>query len=266
MPCSINCTLCHLFSLHQYGHSYVVLSLRFNARNLETLTPRHPVPSASSSSIFCSSMHPVCGIMRRKARRRGEQSCLTSLVWVCCFESFKSCLCVIFILAYVPSKLQLLRLDVFIIFLQMVLTTIAYEASLFESSAEPDTHDMLLPIPDSPMLSPAPLSESTSRYSTPLSAIISEHTKSYFPTSASQYVIDLRIAPIIARLRNPPPPPRAATSDTSLPLPNTTPWHFPRGMRMLMRGSQTRREGGGTVGSSDGSSGGRIPGGLTERE
>lgn len=81
MPCSINCTLCHLFSLHQYGHSYVVLSLRFNARNLETLTPRHPVPSASSSSIFCSSMHPVCGIMRRKARRRGEQSCLTSLVW-----------------------------------------------------------------------------------------------------------------------------------------------------------------------------------------
>ncbi|KAF8219927.1 hypothetical protein L208DRAFT_1426969 [Tricholoma matsutake] len=169
-------------------------------------------------------------------------------------------------LAYVPSKLQLLRLDVFIIFLQMVLTTIAYEASLFESSAEPDTHDMLLPIPDSPMLSPAPLSESTSRYSTPLSAIISEHTKSYFPTSASQYVIDLRIAPIIARLRNPPPPPRAATSDTSLPLPNTTPWHFPRGMRMLMRGSQTRREGGGTVGSSDGSSGGRIPGGLTERE
>jgi hypothetical protein len=140
--------------------------------------------------------------------------------------------------AYVPSKVQLLGLDFLIIFLQMVLTTIAYETSLFDTSTEPDTQDMLLPIPNSPMLSPASSPLSTSRLSTPLPTAMSQHTKSYPPSSTSPYIVDLRLAPIIVRLRNPPPPPRPSNSDQTLPLPNTTPWPLPAGMRMLMRAGE----------------------------
>ncbi|KAF8070509.1 hypothetical protein FPV67DRAFT_1487666 [Lyophyllum atratum] len=165
-------------------------------------------------------------------------------------------------LGYVPSRLQLLGLDVLIILLQLVLTTIAYETSLLEHSTEIYTHDMLLPVSTSP-LSPTPSPLFTPIPSTPLPTAMSRHTKSYPPNPLSPYVVDLRLSPIIARLRNPPPAPQASNSDASLPLPNTTPWPLPASMRMLIRaGAQIRRDAdeGATTG------GPRIPGSLTSRD
>ncbi|KAG5648498.1 hypothetical protein DXG03_003109 [Asterophora parasitica] len=164
-------------------------------------------------------------------------------------------------MGYVPSRLQLLGLDFLIIFLQLILATIAYETSFLQHGNDTDTPDMLLPIPDS-LLSPTPSPLFTSLPSTTLPTAMSQHTKSYPPNSTSPYVVDLRLSPIIERLRNPPPPPQASNSDASLPLPNTTPWPLPTGMRMLLRASaQMRRETGeGTPGST------RIPGSLSTRD
>ncbi|KAG6841878.1 hypothetical protein C0991_005608 [Blastosporella zonata] len=163
-------------------------------------------------------------------------------------------------MGYVPSKLQLLGLDFLIIFLQITLTTIAYETSLYEHSSESDTHDMLLPIPNPP--SPTPLFTPIPP-STPLPTAMSQHTKSYPPPTTSPYVLDLRFAPIIARLRNPPPPPQVTHSDASLPLPNTTPWPLPAGMRMLIRASTHMRRDVGERSTADGTT---IPGSLNSRD
>ncbi|KAF5380444.1 hypothetical protein D9615_004472 [Tricholomella constricta] len=165
-------------------------------------------------------------------------------------------------LGYVPSRLQLLGLDFLIIILQLVLSIIAYETSLLQHSIDTDTPDMLLPIPDSP-LSPAPSPLFTSISSTPFPTAMSQHTKSYPPHSISPYVVDLRLGPVIERLRNPPPTPQATSSDASLPLPNTTPWPLPAGMRMLIRASaRMRRE----TGEGTPAGGTRIPGSLTTRD
>ncbi|KAF9465081.1 hypothetical protein BDZ94DRAFT_1255257 [Collybia nuda] len=171
-------------------------------------------------------------------------------------------------LAYVPSKVQLLGLDFLIIFLQMVLTTIAYETSLFDSSQDSNTPDMLLPIPNSPGFLPTSSAVSSSHQSTLLSTSMSQHTKSYPPYTASSYVVDLRLAPIIARLRDPAPPPSSNNLDQTLPLPNTTPWPLPAGMRMLMRAGERM----GRVGEAGPGGGGltantnRVPGGLDTRD
>jgi hypothetical protein len=42
-----------------------------------------------------------------------------------------------------------------------------------------------------------------------------------------------------------PPPSRSTAVDPVLPLPNTTPWPLPAGMRMLMRASRQIRDVGG---------------------
>lgn len=160
--------------------------------------------------------------------------------------------------------MQLLVLDFLIIFLQFMLTTIAYETSLYEHGS--NTPDMLLPIPIPPSPMPAPLfsqmTPSTSPTTTSPTTTMTQHTKSSPPPSTSPYVIDLRLAPIITRLRNPSPLPQATTSDASLPLPNTTPWPLPAGMRMLLQArAQIRRDASeGTTADST-----RIPGSLVSR-
>ncbi|EGN99893.1 hypothetical protein SERLA73DRAFT_180177 [Serpula lacrymans var. lacrymans S7.3] len=107
-------------------------------------------------------------------------------------------------LGYIPSKLHLLLLDILILFLQLVLTTIAYESSLY--LALPSTvPENLLP-------------HSTSTPSTPDTP---ERPK--FSYSDPTYVIDLRLTPILNRLRNPPPV-VPETAEESLPLPNTMQW------------------------------------------
>ncbi|OBZ68138.1 hypothetical protein A0H81_11864 [Grifola frondosa] len=88
-------------------------------------------------------------------------------------------------IAHVPSKLHLLLLDFLIIFLEMVLTTIAYETSL-SSEMPPDTPDPLLPIP------PNSAPDSTERSK-------SSQSLSY----ERPYVIDLHFSTILEHLRHP---------------------------------------------------------------
>ncbi|KAG6900263.1 hypothetical protein C0993_000716 [Termitomyces sp. T159_Od127] len=161
-------------------------------------------------------------------------------------------------MGYAPSKMQLLGLDFLIILLQFTLTTIAYETSLYEHG--PDTPDMLLPIPipTSPM--PAPLFTHIPSSTSPTTTM-TQHTKSSPPPITSPYVIDLRLAPIITRLRNPSPLSQASNLDASLPFPNTTRWQLP-GMRMLLqaRAQNRRDEAEGTTADDT-----RLPGNLGSR-
>lgn len=103
--------------------------------------------------------------------------------------------------AYVPSRLLLLSLDVFIILLQCLLATIAYETALSQNSSE---HDILSPLESK--------------------------------DSHSHYVIDMRFQPFLSRLRNPPP----IRQSSSLPLPNSTPWTIPSGMGLALLRAGTR--------------------------
>ncbi|KAF8664361.1 hypothetical protein AX16_000733 [Volvariella volvacea WC 439] len=138
-------------------------------------------------------------------------------------------------LSYVPSKLQLLSLDLFILFLQLLLVTISYETAL--SQGDTDTQDTLLPVPSVPLSDSPPPSPSSLSPSSPLPS----HLKTPSSQQGPEYIIDVRLAPIIERLRNPAPRPRVPPSDTGLPLPNTTPWPLPAGMRLLIRASSQMR-------------------------
>ncbi|KAJ7287458.1 hypothetical protein C8J57DRAFT_1283972 [Mycena rebaudengoi] len=149
-------------------------------------------------------------------------------------------------MAYTPTKFRLLSLDIFIVFLQMVLAIIAYETSLAKNNL--NVLDNLLPPSDSS------------------TTAIPNHTKSYPPRSSTPYVIDLRFSAVIARLRHPLPLPSTVTSLDGLPLPNTTPWPLPAaGLRMLfgaLPGRSPDASGGATNGTGEGEDGGRIPGAL----
>ncbi|TFK44763.1 hypothetical protein BDQ12DRAFT_673535 [Crucibulum laeve] len=155
-------------------------------------------------------------------------------------------------MAYVPSKAQLIVLDLLIVFLQLLLTTIAYETSVWYTSSA-SAEDTLLPDTISPLPSSLPSPITSSPPPTPTNSSMrdeeSNTTKMGSRTGVPQYVLDLRLRPIIARLRSPVPPPPSANSDSLLPLPNTTSWPLPAGMRMLMRGAggRTREAGSATV-------------------
>ncbi|KAJ7462380.1 hypothetical protein B0H11DRAFT_1816315 [Mycena galericulata] len=114
-------------------------------------------------------------------------------------------------MASAPSKFRLVSLDVFIVFLQMVLVAIAYETTLAKD--------------DPNALSPT-LTSSTS--------LDPDGTKSHPPLPTTPYVIDLSVGAFTSRLRNPLPSPTPSNLD-GLPLPNTTPWPLPAmGLRMLL--------------------------------
>lgn len=123
-------------------------------------------------------------------------------------------------LAYEPSKAHLLALDFFIVFLSLVLVTIAYETS-YAADMPSDTPDPLSPIPATP--------------TSPIDA--------HEPTK-SNYVLELRLSTIIERLRNPPtpPPPRDTSSNDLLPMPNTTTGRLATGLQMLLRARQQQRQ------------------------
>ncbi|KAJ6586996.1 hypothetical protein DFH09DRAFT_1259940 [Mycena vulgaris] len=142
-------------------------------------------------------------------------------------------------MAYAPSKSRLLSLDIFIVFLQMVLATIAYETSLAKDND--DIQDNLLPAPTN---------------------TIPDRTKSYASRSSAPYVIDLSLGAVVARLRHPLPPPTSGNSNLDgLPLPNTTPWPLPAvGLRMLLGVPPGRSIG--RNGSENGEENARIPGAL----
>jgi hypothetical protein len=55
------------------------------------------------------------------------------------------------------------------------------------------------------------------------------------PIIEPSYIIDLRLAHVLDRLRNPAPNVSDSNSDDLLPFPNTTPWPVPASLRMLIR-------------------------------
>ncbi|KAJ6499230.1 hypothetical protein C8R45DRAFT_981640 [Mycena sanguinolenta] len=123
-------------------------------------------------------------------------------------------------MAHPPSKFRLLSLDFFIVFLQMLLATIAHETSLGKDNAT-----------DSASASSNLLSPSNTLSTSP------DCTKSYpSPASAPSYILDLRFRVVLSRLWNSSPPPASAVrSLDNLPLPNTTPWPLPSlGWRMML--------------------------------
>jgi len=146
-------------------------------------------------------------------------------------------------MSYIPTKLQLFTLDMFIIILQLLLTTIAYETSVYYASEEADPQDVLLP--DFPTTFSIPLfhpssetpSESLRPSLSPSDSKISSHTQDL------PLIIDLRFSSIIAHLRHPPPPPlpRSTNPVPILPLPTTASWPLP-GMRMLMQAGRQMRD------------------------
>ncbi|KAG6832606.1 hypothetical protein H0H92_014442 [Tricholoma furcatifolium] len=205
--------------------------------------------------------HQTYGRMRRRVQQKGEELYSTLLEWVSHQAVPPVFRTEVRSAGYAPSKIQLLGLDLLIIILQCILATIAYETAIYERSSDTNTLDMLLPIPISPstsseLFTPMPSSPSLP---TTLPTSMEQHTKSHPPLTTSPYVVDLRFAPIVARLRNPPPT-QSVNSDASLPLPNTTPWPLPSGMRMMMRASAQIRVEDTRV---DGT---RVPGGLNSRE
>jgi len=57
-----------------------------------------------------------------------------------------------------------------------------------------------------------------------------------FKAEASPYIVDLRLGPIIDRIRNPTPPqPAERAQEELLPLPNTMPTELRHSLRMLIR-------------------------------
>lgn len=142
--------------------------------------------------------------------------------------------------AYTPTKLQLCCLDLFILFLQLLLVTIAYETSMYATNGDPNAEDVLLPESPTTLLSiplfqgpdallpetypPLPLSQPK-----PVTSL----------TNVPPLVMDLRFKPIMTYLRIPAHL-RRTSPQSALPLPNTTPSNLP-GMSMLLRAGRQRR-------------------------
>jgi hypothetical protein len=132
--------------------------------------------------------------------------------------------------AHLPSKKHLLLLDGIIIFLQMLLTTIAYETSLLSKSPLDTSLTPPIPILSSPFPSPSPYPE------LPAPPMDSPSKSSPSPPIIdSPYIIDLRFMHVLDRLRNPAPNVSDSSPDDLLPFPNTTPWPLPASLRMLIR-------------------------------
>lgn len=168
-------------------------------------------------------------------------------------------------LSYEPSRTQLLSLDLFIIVLQLLTTTVGYETQLYFKSADVNTPDVLLP-EDSTLSTPlSPLAASFQTLSpsdsdTPETILRKDSRRNPTPC-----IIDLRLSAVISRLRNPPPPAHQG-SDTLLPLPNTTALPIPASLRMILRTSvRPRGERVSTnadIAGDTRNSSRRIPGGL----
>lgn len=119
--------------------------------------------------------------------------------------------------------MHLLLLDVLILFLQLLQETLTYEKSLQQSSSV--VSEVLLPYP----YVPTPLPRSNEDEQPKPSRI--ERT----------YIVDVRLAPLINRIRQPAPEVVERPLD-ALPLPNTSNLPtIPRHFRALMRITEERR-------------------------
>jgi len=170
--------------------------------------------------------------------------------------------------AYVPSRIQLLSLDLFIIVLQLLTATVGYETQLYFKSAGADTPDVLLPEDPTSSTSLSPLAASFQTLSTSDSDTPETNLRKVSRRNSALCIIDLRLSAVISRLRNPLPPIRQG-NDTLLPLPNTTALRIPASLRMILRNSVRARRERVSVDADvtentrrEGSSDRRIPGGL----
>ncbi|KAJ3867941.1 hypothetical protein EV359DRAFT_33430 [Lentinula novae-zelandiae] len=137
-------------------------------------------------------------------------------------------------LAYAPTKFQLLFVDFSIIFMQVLLTIISFEMHTSDSSTA-DSDDYLLPAPTSPI--PPPLLPA----SISLETTFANQKAFETPNNEPQYILDIQVSSIFARLRNTPAMSRTSNSqDTLIPFPNTTSWPIP--ITMLMRTAGRRRQ------------------------
>ena len=135
-------------------------------------------------------------------------------------------------LAYSPSRIQLCCLDLLILCLQLLLTTIAYETSIYNST-DPNAEDLLLP--DTSTTFSIPLFQSPSDGPTDSFFTSSQVKQAALSTNPLPLVMDLRFRLVLNHLRNPPRSPRTTRPGPVLPLPNT--------MRMLLRaGRQVRND------------------------
>ena len=137
--------------------------------------------------------------------------------------------------AYTPSRIQLCLLDLFICGLQVLLTTIAYETSIYYSSDESDPPDILLPSLPEP--SPIPLFQS------PVEGQLHSSSAKFIPFSSAHdipLVIDLHLHSIMTHIRHPPPLPRVTQVNHSLPIPHSAQW-IP-GIQILLRATGQMRE------------------------
>lgn len=219
--------------------------LNSNVQSLENLIQ-------ASHCVFSTQQHfslicQVCGLIHIVGFRKEK---LLFLISSGCVRWYMTLLIYIltFLLmtAYLPSKFQLLTLDLLIVILQLLLITIAYETSVYYDNEAEDPEDILLPSTAVPSTLSIPLFQSsldTSSDSTPFSPSLPSKTMS--PTNAVPTVVDFRFTTIMKHFRHPPPPSRSTVVDPVLPLPNTTPWPLPAGMRMLMRASRQIRDVGG---------------------
>lgn len=135
--------------------------------------------------------------------------------------------------------------------MQLLLTTIAYETSVYYDNDDADLHDLLLPSLPTPL--PLPLFQSPIESSPSLT-----HPKaiSTFDTHDTPLVIDLHFDSIMTHLRQPPPPPRTTNPDR-VSVPNTTQW-VPG---MWMRTTRRIRDAARTAGRPP-----IVPGGRVSRE
>ena len=113
----------------------------------------------------------------------------------------------------------------------MLLTTVAYETSVFYASPDAEPEDALLP--DTPPHFTIPMfqhrPEESIEASTPLLPTPKQRLIPDIPL-----VIDLQVKPVLAHIRSPPPPLQVTPSIT-LPTDNSA-WPLPvPGMRMFMR-------------------------------
>jgi len=162
--------------------------------------------------------------------------------------------------AYTPSKTHLLLLDAIILFLQMLLATIAYETSLLSKSPS----DTSLTPPISTLSSPFP-----SLYPEPLTPPVDDSSKSSLPPPIIEpsYIIDLRLAHVLDRLRNPAPNVSNSNSGDLLPFPNTTPWPVPASLRMLIRArAEVRRRAQTQGGPANAETTRRVPGEMMDTD
>ncbi len=238
-PFYINYTPFPSSSPQHYGSTSVGSSRNSNVLNRENLIQA----AHCGYSMLCpySSISRVSGVTQPRVQQKAERLFSILLECVRCPSLF----CVLYVIlshsyiAYSPSKLQLCCLDFFILFLQLLLVTIAYETSTYGTNEDPNAEDILLP--ESPITLSIPLFQVRDDLSpeTPTSLLPSQPKSVTSFTNVPPFVLDLRLKPIITHLRNPPPL-RMTSLQSGLPLPNTTPFTLP-GMNMLLRAGRQRR-------------------------